>query len=391
MVDRASGHPWAADPSIVVEIQAARERHEAERKEKPAAAQLHVVDPTIFQGQPLPERRWIVPDWVPQDVVTGLYGVGGIGKSLLAQQLMTATALGRDWLGLPVKAVNSLGFFCEDAQDELHRRQADINHLYGCDFADLGNMRWLPRFGEDNILVQFREGVAIMTALFDQLLAEALEFGAQLVIVDTMFDAFAGNQNDAGQARQFVQAGLGRIAREIGGAVVACGHPSRAGQSSSTGDSGSVQWDAAFRSRLYLTTPESAERDERVLTRKKSNYAPRDETVELRWNRGVFVPPKLPGGGFFGTADGGKRRTAEEVFLDLLEALTSEGRSVSESVHAGNYAPRLFAQRPDRDGFNKVDFQQAMERLFARREISVEPYRQNRNQCSRIIATPNKS
>ena len=97
MVDRASGHPWADDPSIVVEIQAARERHKAERTEHKAAAVLHVVDPTIFQGQPLPERRWIVPDWVPQDVVTGLYGVGGIGKSLLAQQLMTATALGKDW------------------------------------------------------------------------------------------------------------------------------------------------------------------------------------------------------------------------------------------------------------------------------------------------------
>jgi len=27
--------------------------------------------------------------------------------------------------------------------DELHRRQADINRLYGCEFADLEDMRWL--------------------------------------------------------------------------------------------------------------------------------------------------------------------------------------------------------------------------------------------------------
>ena len=62
-----------------------------------------IVCPTIFKGQIPPARRWIVPQWIPCDVVTGFYGDGGVGKSLLAQQLQTATALGSTWLGLPVE------------------------------------------------------------------------------------------------------------------------------------------------------------------------------------------------------------------------------------------------------------------------------------------------
>jgi hypothetical protein len=57
-----------------------------------------------------------------------------------------------------------------------------------------------------------------------------------------------------------------------------------------------VQWDAAFRSRQYLSTPkkdgddEPADPDARVLTRVKANYAARDEALELQWHNGVLVP-----------------------------------------------------------------------------------------------------
>ncbi len=47
-----------------------------------------------FEGEVIPERRWLVPDWIPQGQVTLLGGDGGVGKSLLAQQLMTSLALG---------------------------------------------------------------------------------------------------------------------------------------------------------------------------------------------------------------------------------------------------------------------------------------------------------
>jgi hypothetical protein len=85
----------------------------APKVKKPPPA-LHLVDPTALAGVAVPARQWIVPDWIPVGVATGLYGPGGLGKSLLAQQLITAVAIGGHWLGLPVMPVRSLAVFCED-------------------------------------------------------------------------------------------------------------------------------------------------------------------------------------------------------------------------------------------------------------------------------------
>jgi RecA-family ATPase len=78
---------------------------------------------------------------------TGLYGLGGEGKTLLAQTLATGCAIGEPWLGLATRPCKSLLLFCEDDAEEMQRRQDAINRYIGCTFADLGAMRWLPRLG----------------------------------------------------------------------------------------------------------------------------------------------------------------------------------------------------------------------------------------------------
>jgi RecA-family ATPase len=320
---------------------------------------------------------------------TALYGSGGEGKTIVAQILATAGALGKFWLGLPVLRCNSLLFFCEDDLDEMHRRQEDINSHFGCSFADLGAMRWLPRLGEDNALMRF-EGRPYHSPLFDQLLAAAKEHDAKLIITDTLADIFPGNENDRGQARAFAQQALGLLARETQGAVVALAHPSRAGMNSGSGESGSTAWLGTFRSQLYLATPKSeegepADPDLRVLTRRKSNAARRDETIELRWSNGVFVPVHAATG-FTASIE---RRACEHVFLDLLDKATAEGQYVSHNSRAGNYAPRVFALRPDRERFAKADFERAMQRLFAENKIKVGFYKgANRHEHECIVNVP---
>src|SRR5579872_5975361 len=42
---------------------------------------LRVVAPSLLHDKPVPERRWLVRDWIPDGVVTGLYGPGGLGKT----------------------------------------------------------------------------------------------------------------------------------------------------------------------------------------------------------------------------------------------------------------------------------------------------------------------
>jgi RecA-family ATPase len=344
-------------------------------------------DPINLQGVPVPVRRWLVPDWIPFQTVTGLYGDGGVGKSLLAQQLLTATALNQKWIGLQTMPVKSLGVFCEDPHDELHMRQYNINLHYDCEFADLADMRWLERFGEDNVLMDFNGGHGNTTKFFDEVLVTAKEFGAQLVIIDTVADTFGGNENDRNQVRQFIQVALGQIAREIDGCVVALAHPSRSGLASGSGDSGSTGWNNSFRSRAFLSEPEVAQGEvpdpnARTLQRKKANYALRDDTIDLRWNNGVLIPIAADTGIIASI----NRRSAERVFLDLLAALTAENRHVSESKHSGNFAPRVFANRPDREKYKQEDFHGAMERLFAQRRIIVEEYGRAHDRRTRIAA-----
>jgi RecA-family ATPase len=106
-----------------------------------------------FQGEPIPLLRWIWDPWIPWGTVTAIYGDGGTGKSLLAQQLMTASATGQPFLGYPVTRCKALGIFCEDDLDELHRRQNRINAALGLDFVDRKSMHILPRVGAENLLI----------------------------------------------------------------------------------------------------------------------------------------------------------------------------------------------------------------------------------------------
>lgn len=354
-------------------------------KPKSELAKPLIVRPTALQGLDIPPRKWLVRNWAPWGVVTGLYGEGGLGKSLLAQQLQTACALERSWIGLDTTPVRSLAMYCEDSADELWRRQADIDAHYGCDFSDLDGAVWMPRFGDENLLIRFgSKGVGELTPLHKQLIEAAKDHKAQLVIVDTVSDTFGGNENDRGQVKQYVSWCLGSIAREIGGSVVCCAHPSRSGIASGDGDGGSTGWSAAFRSRLSLHMPPSdngdvIDPDARVLTRKKANYAARNDAVSLNWRKGALVPEAV----FGDTAK--TRHSCMDVFLLLLDSFADEKRPVSDSTHAPNYAPRLFAKRPEREGYRAADFTKAMEQLFAGQSIIMEEYGRQSDLRRRIV------
>lgn len=338
---------------------------------------LAAINPTSLAGLMVPQRQWLVPDWVPQCRATALYGAGGEGKTLLAQQLATACAIGALWLGLPCVRCNSLLLFCEDDCDEMHRRQDDINTHYGCTFDDLGAMRWLPRLGDDNALMSFDTGRPRPTALFDELIETAKEHEARLVIGDTLADVFAGNENDRAQARAFAQQALGLLAREIQGAVIALAHPSRSGMNSGSGESGSTAWIGTFRSQLYLSTPrpddesEPSDPDLRTLTRRKSNHARRGDEIELRWQNGVLVPT-----GIVGIVDRvAAANKAERVFLALLVSTYAMKRWCSPSPKAGAaYAPKFFMSLPDREGVTRAAFEAAMNKLLNEGRIKTETY-----------------
>jgi RecA-family ATPase len=330
-----------------------------------------------FDGLPVPPRRWLVPGWIPSATVTLLSGDGGVGKSLLALQLATATAAGRAWLGRPLDEHGPALFLsAEDDEAEIHRRLWDVARAEGLDWSDLADLRVASLAGQDALLTTLEiGGVLKPTALFDAIDAAMGEHAPRLVVLDTLADLFPGNENDRAQARQFV--GLLRgLAIRHEAAVVLLAHPSLTGLNSGTGASGSTAWNNSVRSRLYFErvtyrygmTVIEDDPDRRVLRGMKNNYAARGAEITMRWEGGVFTAEAAPEGPDRKAAEA----KAERTFLRLLDEFAKEGRAV-RSANASGYAPKLFAASGRAEGLTKQQLAAAMERLFAKGIIREEP------------------
>lgn len=335
---------------------------------RPADLQpLKWIVPADWDGKPVPERKWIVADLIPEGNVTLLAGDGGIGKSLLALQLLSACALGKPWLGRGCRPCKAVGVFCEDDRDELQIRLGPILDHYGSSMGDLDDLQIMSRVGEDSLLIYHGDqwSMGDESPLWTRLQNDVLDFGAELVVLDSLHDFFGGNENSRPQARQFVGM-LRSLAVRIKGAVVLTSHPSMSGRATGTGEAGSTAWNNAVRARLYLTSPKVDEGQEpepnaRVLTNKKANYSKRGGEIRLQWRDGVFVSDE-PDSGMLGVIE---RQSCESLFIQLVKRTEKEGRRVSASPRAANFAPAQFARRPDRENFRERDFRRAMETLFA--------------------------
>jgi RecA-family ATPase len=333
-----------------------------------------------FADDEPPEREWLVDNLIPASGLTMLSGDGAVGKTLLLLELGAAVAHPTwHWLGRPTKHGRALGVFCEDDWDELHRRLVAIAAHMRCELEELSGFGVQSRVGEDNLLMTFdRERRGSATAFFDELHAAALAFRADLIVIDSLHDVFAGNELDRGVARQFT-ATLNGLGNELNAAVVLSAHPSRAGMAAGDGLSGSTGWNNGPRQRLLLRRPDDPTADERdrVLLAVKTNYSGMGNGIALEWRDGV-IAPKGGAADPFGEAD--------RVFLDCLDAATGEGRLVTDSPRAGNFAPRVFAGMAQGRGVGERRLGQAMERLFAAGKIRMADERKkNRHWHRRLM------
>jgi hypothetical protein len=254
---------------------------------------IHVPDLT---GAPAP-REWIADSWIPKGVITGLSGDGGMGKTLLAQQLLYAAGTGGEWLGMAIPRMRALGVFCEDDRDELHRRHDAIKAAQGHAIGNPYEGVWLwPRVGSDNLLVTFdKDNRPALSPFFEAIKKHVLEHKIELLVLDTIADLFGGNEIIRAQVNFFVKSVCGAFIKDAKAAgftlsVLLLSHPSQAGRNSGTGESGSTAWNNAVRARLYLTRPEDGLAEQRVLTRKKSNYSSSgdDVKIDLLWQDGTL-------------------------------------------------------------------------------------------------------
>jgi hypothetical protein len=319
-----------------------------------------------FSGDP-PERRWIVPEWIVEGAVNSLYGDGGLGKTLLAQQLACAVSMGATWLGMKVAIGPVLAVLCEDDRDELHRRHNAIKSALGYSVGNPFESVWLwPRVGRENVLIRWnKDSTPVLGPFYARILAEVQRLNPALLILDTLADFYAGNEIDRPSVNYFVKTVLGGLikAQEAAGhplTILLLGHPSVAGKASGAGYSGSTAWNNAVRSRMYLTRPEEGDNDERILTRGKANYAKSgDETaIRLFYADGVLHACE-------DAADGDSILwAAKEEAVRLTDRAWASGRPYSGQKTHPRYIYRALPEEMAKGGYGPQIVRQALRELI---------------------------
>lgn len=319
------------------------------------------VDPKDWEGVTPPPRKWRIAGMVPDGEVTLLTGMGGVGKTLLAQQAATAVSQGALFLGRETVQCKVMLFLCEDSEDELQNRQHEINIASGLDMAEISPwLRIASRKYMDNLLAIWDRNTGTMkrTKVWEKLRSDALAFGAKLIIVDTIADTFGGSEIDRTQVRQFVQACLGKLAQDIGGAVLALGHPSKSGQAKDgDGTSGSTAWHATVRSRLYLKhASEDRTGPFRRMESMKANYGASGDVFMLRWHRGAFDLVSSKTTAPAGDATGGAVVLAgapsmgnviDDAILAAVSETKGDGVAMSDARNSPYWAPRVLRRLSD--------------------------------------------
>jgi RecA-family ATPase len=339
---------------------------------------LEALDFTTLVDDPRISRQWAVADWLPLLETIGFGGPGGEGKTLLAQMFATAAALGRGCLGLNFEEMRATLVLCEDRHDDAYLRQVDINRAFGCRMADLaGRLTIYPRRkNRHNYLGIFdQDGELHPTVFFEQLLTELKASGSKFNVIDPRADVFRGNQNDERHARLFVRQITDRIAEETGGLCLMLYQPSRSGRQDGTGESGSVQWDAAFRCRMLLN-PAGDDDDPNIrhLVRKKSNFSAKNEKIDILWDRGVFIREEEATARQSVYEIAAQINKNRAVFLRLLDKFEQQKRSVSSSPNAANFAPKQFAKERAAEGCKEPALERVMRELFDENVITNVSY-----------------
>jgi RecA-family ATPase len=304
-----------------------------------------------------PRRTWVVDEWIPRGTVTALYGQGGIGKSLLAQQLAIAVANGEPWLGMDTNAGNVLGFFCEDDSDELLRRAYTMFDSFHLNPIEGASRLFLDaRAGKANTLVTFGTGRELSATKFLSHIREQCEkLRPALLILDNIAQMFGGQENDRYQVTSFCNL-LTSLARDYNCAVFLLGHPAKQVDSQY---SGSTAWEAAVRTRIFLERRD----DGTLLIRKaKANYSEL-EGFQVEYQNGILV--RL-------TSDEYTTKAVQQampVILSALKTFTNRQESCSNSPTALNYIIKKIVKEGLNENLSEALLKRALNILIDTHEI----------------------
>jgi len=325
-----------------------------------------------LQTREPPERQWVISHWLPAGHLTLLAGRGGVGKTLLAQHLGAAVALGRDYIE-PIAPKRVLMWACEDDHDELWRRQIQISKYFQSPLSELSDDFVLHSYvGQDVTLMAPAFGALEERPMLEELRSQVGDYKADLVILDNIARLYGGNENERHSVTTFCALVHGACAPA---AVVLLGHPSKQQGSEF---SGSTAWEGAVRARLYLSDrlPDAAVDDEdapiddavRYLSRRKANYSALD-VRKLSLSDGVLIPESIERSrGAIGVSG----EYVKDIVRRAIRDLATRGIFGSLSTASPNYLPKLAKQYQLLDRSSGKQFVSVMREMIMNGEIASE-------------------
>jgi hypothetical protein len=328
-----------------------------------------------WAGSRAPAQEYVVGTCIPVEQLFLFSGEGGDGKSIMLEHLCAAHAIGRDWLGFPVRQGLAVYIECEDAMTVLRRRLESVAEYYAVPIESFATqLTLLSLIEHDTILAATnRLGIVQPTAAYGWLRELAGDLKPVHIGLASAANIFAGNELVRTEVQQFAKL-MNQIAKVAGGAVSLVTHPSLTGLSdnnvSHAGLSGSTQWHNAVRGRLVTKSVKTKvgegltlDTGLRSLTFHKNQYGPPTAGLMLRWQGGLFLP--VAGGTH---SEGERAAAAEDLALVLLQRFTAQNRNVSINPNPHNYAPREFEQTAEAEaaGFTAKEFKRALNDLLTR-------------------------
>lgn len=312
-----------------------------------------------------PEYEWLIPHWLGWHP-TLLSGRGSIGKSLLAQQVGTALALGKEFLGQARDPLKVLIWACEDDHDELWRRQERICKGFDARLGDLTNLTIDARLGLNNVLYGVEYGKGGWTLAHAELQAQIEESQADILILDNIGHCYGGGENNRHEVTTFC-AGISGLCPSRPFASILIGHLAKAQGSEYAG---STAWENAVRMRWYmgdkLPDQQQSEDDDpdpttRYLCKRKANYTALDY-LQLAYGDGTFSVHRTNG------ADGPvmhglRQQQAARVVKDGLAKLTAMGLSAG-STKGANYLPTLIIEYKLHEDLTRGELARSMQAMM---------------------------
>jgi AAA domain len=179
-----------------------------------------------------------------------------------------------------------------------------------------------------------------------------------LVIVDGVTLVYEGPEGKRALVTRVMRS-FDEVAREHGCSIVVLGHNNKEGEFS-----GSTAFENAVRARMSLGRIETEEGEDAVcLSLPKANYNGKQQ-IRMRFAHGVLVgidDQHMTGAEKLERDM--RRSQAEARFMEGVDKITDQGRTLSAAARASNYAPKLI-RKEYCPAFTVKEFAAAMGRLI---------------------------